>query len=791
MQNLANESYATGPGTNTGATVQNSNQSWNETMDEESIFLKAIEIQSDAERNAFLDSVCHDNERLRVGVESLLRHHQDAGSFLEQPPAQFVPTVATGEFDTIDKGSGEISLDFLTPSDKPGCIGTLGSYEVVDVIGRGGMGLVLRAHDSKLNRLVAIKVMAPELAANPTSVKRFLREARAAAAVSHDHVVTIYAIEENHQPPFIVLELVHGQSLQERIDRYGALKLEEILRIGMQTARGLAAAHEQGLVHRDIKPANILLENGVERVKITDFGLARAVDDVSMTQTGLITGTPQFMSPEQAQGHTVDHRSDLFSLGSVLYTMCTGRPPFRAESAVAMLRRVCEEEPRPLEEVNSGIPNWLIAIIEKLLDKNPCHRFELASEVADQLGQHLAHLQHPTTIPKPNSMPRKQQAIQTRKTESASAKTGNRFFRNAIIVAAVALLIGLFATAVTVIAVVTDRGRLVVETQAADVRIVVRQGGEEVAMIDVKTGSKVVWLKSGSYEVELVGEDNDVVLNTNKFELKRFGNVVLTATWNPEGISTIRKFDPSDETITKDNVTVDDGGWKIRAKEARTVRLFEVEMPKLKPGPFVYRAKLKCENVEGRAYLEMWVRFPGKGEFFSKGFHNAIKDTNGWAEYEIPFYLQKGQQLDLAMLNLVVEGKGTVWIKDIEVVGRVELSINEPEKKDAVDDTDKTTKSDPLQQDEANQLPENLWKRRERLETWLIEQIESGNVKAVNFSREWAEFHFKESAPLPGGNENPKVVITLRVELTTKGGHQMQRLTELLIEKNSPFLLRQ
>src|SRR5437588_6254974 len=145
-----------------------------------------------------------------------------------------------------------------------------------------------------------------------------------------------HAVEEAGPVPYLVMEYVRGSSLQDRLDQSGPLELKEILRIGMQIASGLAAAHAQGLVHRDIKPANILLENGVERVKLTDFGLARAVDDASLTQSGVVAGTPMYMSPEQADGLPVDCRSDLFSLGSVLYAMCTGRPPFRAPSAVAV-----------------------------------------------------------------------------------------------------------------------------------------------------------------------------------------------------------------------------------------------------------------------------------------------------------------------------------------------------------------------------------------------------------------------------------------------------------------------
>ena len=370
-------------------------------MNERSIFLDALELTDPEQRRKYLDQACGVDQELRGQVEQLLVSHNDASSFLEKPPEGLVATIAAGVDEKVGESLGGDSLEFLDPTDKPGCLGTLSQYEVVEVVGRGGMGIVLRAYDTKLNRVVAIKVMAPELAANAMAVKRFLREARAAAAVSHDHVVTIHAIEENNRPPFIVMEFVDGQSLQEKIDREGALELNEILRIGLQISRGLEAAHEQGLVHRDIKPANILLENGVERVKLTDFGLARAVDDVSVTQTGQIAGTPQFMSPEQAQGHAIDSRSDLFSLGSVLYTMCTGRPPFRGDSAVAMLRRVTDDEPRSICEVNSATPDWLEAIIFKLLAKDPADRLQSAEEVADLLSQHLAHLQHPTTASKP------------------------------------------------------------------------------------------------------------------------------------------------------------------------------------------------------------------------------------------------------------------------------------------------------------------------------------------------------------------------------------------------------
>jgi serine/threonine-protein kinase len=178
----------------------------------------------------------------------------------------------------------------------------------------------------------------------------------------------------------------------------------DVLRIGQQVADGLSAAHAQGLVHRDIKPGNILLERNVERVLLTDFGLARAADDASLTQSGVIAGTPQYMSPEQARGEVVDARTDLFSLGTVLYTLLSGHSPFRAETAMGVLRRVCEDTPRPLMEANPNVPAWLDAFIAKLHSKRPADRFESASQVSDLLTRCLAHVQQPSAVPLPDEV---------------------------------------------------------------------------------------------------------------------------------------------------------------------------------------------------------------------------------------------------------------------------------------------------------------------------------------------------------------------------------------------------
>ncbi len=289
-----------------------------------------------------------------------------------------------------------ISLDFLAPTDDPQSLGRIGTYEVVGVVGRGGTGIVFKAFDRTLNRLVAIKVLAPNLATNAAARRRFARESQAAAAVVHEHIVPIHAVSDQQGLPYLVMQYVPGRSLQQRLDRQGPLPIREILRIGMQTAAGLAAAHAQGLVHRDVKPANIMLENGVERVLITDFGLARTVDEASLTCSGVIAGTPQYMAPEQARGEAIDYRTDLFSLGSVLYAMATGHSPFRAETTMGVLHRICKETPRPIQESNPEIPLWLSAIVARLHAKNPTKRYTSAAEVAEILQRHLARLQSPT-----------------------------------------------------------------------------------------------------------------------------------------------------------------------------------------------------------------------------------------------------------------------------------------------------------------------------------------------------------------------------------------------------------
>ncbi len=260
---------------------------------------------------------------------------------------------------------------------------------MLEIVGTGAVGVVLKGFEPRLQRFVAIKVLAPQLTGSAAARKRFAREARAAAAISHENVVMIHAVEEGTHP-YLVMEYVPGQSLQARLDSSGPLPVADIVTIARQVASGLAAAHARGLVHRDVKPANILLETPGTRAKLTDFGLAQEDGDGSRSQSAVLAGTPLYMAPEQARGAAVDQRTDLFSLGSVLYAMCTGRPPFRAGNPLAVLRKICEEQPEPIRQLNPAIPAWLAALVERLLAKAPEQRLQSAREVVEVLQRQQA-----------------------------------------------------------------------------------------------------------------------------------------------------------------------------------------------------------------------------------------------------------------------------------------------------------------------------------------------------------------------------------------------------------------
>lgn len=394
----------------------------------------------------------------------------------------------------------EASLKLLGPTDDPHMLGRIGSYEVIGLIGGGGMGVVFKAFDAALNRFVAIKMMQPHLAVSGAARQRFEREGRAAAAVINDCVLPIHAVAEWQGVPYLVMQYSPGMNLQRRLETQGPLRIAEILRVALQTSRGLAAAHSQGLVHRDVKPSNILLDGSVERTLLTDFGLARAVDDASVTRTGLIAGTPQYMSPEQVRGEKVDARSDLFSLGATMYAMCTGRSPFRGESTYTVLHRLTHEQPRPIQEINPDVPSWLCTIIDRLLAKQPSDRYQTADELGTLLQQCLAHVQQPATVELPVELQ-----------PNPSNRGGFSGWKWTI----VAAMLGGFIALGIVILLETNKGTLRIESQVDNVPIRITQGKDLVKELTVSRAGATVRVASGAYLIELDATNSDGITVEN------------------------------------------------------------------------------------------------------------------------------------------------------------------------------------------------------------------------------------------------------------------------------------
>ena len=469
--------------------------------------------------------------------------------------------------------------------------GMLGQYHLQSEIGRGGMGQVWHAHDTKLSRDVAIKVLLRTNSHDENTHERFLREARAIAAIRHNHVVTIYAVEEFNQIPFLVMELVEGTTLQEYLRDRGKLELNEIMSLARQIADGLAAAHRQGMIHRDVKPANILLENDARdingsrsftpwNVKITDFGLARITAESQLTNSGVVAGTPQYMSPEQANGQELDARSDLFSLGSVMYAMCAGRAAFHAESALGVLRQVADKPAPSLREVSPQTPDWLIEIIEKLMAKSPGERFQSAGEVTTLLDQHLHDVRTSSSgvvakmMAKAPAQPYQApvdaapalrpftQAELAAPPIAAPRLLRQRQFAVALFGLVMIALIS-FGIAQIVFRVETRHGTLIVKTDDPDVQISVKSGGTEVALFFPRE-KKEIPLKVGEYTIELVKGKNGLKLSTNKFEIQN-GQDHKTVTVEFEPAVAADKEQPPVEEQAKAGDAVKPFAWPAEA----------------------------------------------------------------------------------------------------------------------------------------------------------------------------------------------------------------------------------
>ncbi len=432
-------------------------------------------------------------------VEALIRRVAGLGGRATPDPAG-APTLAPAPA----PGAG------LAPAQANDEIGRLGPYRVLKVLGEGGMGVVYAAFDTRLQRPVALKLMRGATTATAAARERFLREARAAARIEHDHIVGIYHADEEGGALYLVMPLLCGETLQARKDREGMLPLADVLRIGRETAEALAAAHEHGLVHRDIKPGNLWLEAGSGRVKVLDFGLAQAaLGDVRLTDPGSIVGTPAYMAPEQTRGTPVDARSDLYSLGVVLFELCTGRLPFAHKEVLALLSALAFDAPPPVTDLCPDLPPALADLIMRLLTKEPAERPSSARAVVQAI-EAIERGFAPSAAPLPAPVRR---------------RSGWRRMEAAALLALFAGAIYFFGPAVYRIA--TNKGELVITTDDPDIEVVITQNGHRVRALDLKTMQRIT-LSAGAYEIELPGGPQALRLNTDRFTLTRGGKAVVT-----------------------------------------------------------------------------------------------------------------------------------------------------------------------------------------------------------------------------------------------------------------------
>ena len=357
------------------------------------LFHEALEEPRD-QRDAFLDRRCSGRPGLRAEVASLLAAHDRAGEFIERP--------AVEPIGLADRASPRPRL-------RPGQ--SVGPYRIEDVIGQGGMGIVYRAEDTRLGRVVALKAVAPRFTGDPSRRERLRREARAVAALSHSGIATVFALEEIDDELYIASELVAGETLREELQR-ARPSLRTAIETGLEIARALAVAHARGVVHRDLKPENVM-RSQAGQIKIVDFGLARLDGSAStLTAEGAPLGTLAYMAPEQIRGGPVDFRADLFAFGVLLYEFCAGVHPFASEHATSTIARVLEAPPADLTIVRPGDPDeaagWraLAALVLVCLNKSPDARFQSTDELVAALEAARRVAGAPAAEPSPAGDPR-------------------------------------------------------------------------------------------------------------------------------------------------------------------------------------------------------------------------------------------------------------------------------------------------------------------------------------------------------------------------------------------------
>lgn len=481
-------------------------------------------------------SDCVDCEETLRGLDAndtfsqLVNSAADSSAELAEHDKQFVGNLiaqmkSENRFHRLDaelaEKAAEVTRLLTPPEDESDAIGTFGDYQIESLIGVGSTGVVFRAIDRNLDRLVALKILRPSL--GRAARERFMAEARLAAAIEHQNVVTIYQVGEEevgglHPIAFIAMQWIAGETLEDRFKKVAFLPEDEVKAIASQIALGLSAAHQKNLIHRDIKPANIWLCEESDRVIILDFGLARiADDDPHMTNTGMLAGTPNFMSPEQTRGQELDGRSDLFSLGCLMYRTATGKLPFGASGVLATLQSIQTHSPNPPATLNPHISEDFSDLVMCLLEKQVANRPENASQLIDAIKLprtkwSFIAANHQALSPKSKSIPQKR----SRFTAWIS----------------LAILFGLIASfgymfAPDIIRIATNQGELIIDSKDKDIKIEVLSGGEVIKVIDLKT-SQTIDIKAGEYSFQVQDARNGFSVSPSKLTMTRGGKEVVT-----------------------------------------------------------------------------------------------------------------------------------------------------------------------------------------------------------------------------------------------------------------------
>ena len=422
--------------------------------------------------------------------------------------------------------AAEVLLHVALDPEDDESLGLLAGFRLRELLGSGGTGVVFRAYDLALDREIALKVLRPSL--GDLARDRFVAEARAAASIDHENVVAIYQVGQQDRLAWIAMKWVPGETLESRLLREGSLTEDEVRKLSIQIAKGLAEAHRQQLVHRDIKPANVWIGDADSKVLILDFGLVRITDnDPALTATGMLAGTPNFMSPEQAKGQELDARSDLFSLGCVMYQMITGTLPFGSPTILSTLQSIQTQQPDPPILFADDCSDELSDVTMALLEKEPANRIDSAESLVRCLE--TPRSDWPANIKRCIAAKREL----NKSGQKSTAIQNGRFGAGTLIGA---MLLGLFGFglwlfAPQVIRIATNQGELVIETDDEDVQVTVSQGGDNVRVLDTNSGATFD-IRSGEFEISAVGKDGKTEFDVtpSRLTMQRGGREVVRVT---------------------------------------------------------------------------------------------------------------------------------------------------------------------------------------------------------------------------------------------------------------------